>query len=78
MIVGNDGGGTIFDGIEVAQVASQSAMTRVQLTPHTIDYRGARRGVRWEYVRATTRSELDTALLAPISGPQIVEVPLDR
>ncbi|MGO1236546.1 thiamine pyrophosphate-dependent enzyme, partial [Microbacterium gubbeenense] len=78
VIVGNDGGGTIFDGIEVAQVASPAAMTRVQLTPHTTDIAALAAGYGWEYVRATTRSELDTALLAPISGPQIVEVPLDR
>src|SRR5699024_2287243 len=76
VIVGNDGGGTIFDGIEVAQVASPAAMTRVQLTPHTADIEALAAGYGWEYVRATTRSELDTALLAPISGPQIVEVPL--
>ena len=78
VIVGNDGGGTIFDGIEVAQVASPAAMTRVQLTPHMTDIAALAAGYGWEYVRATTRSELDTALLAPISGPQIVEVPLDR
>lgn len=78
VIVGNDGGGTIFDGLEVAGVASESAMTRVQLTPHTVDLSVLAAAYRWEYARATTRSELDTALLAPVAGPQLIEVPLER
>ncbi|MGO1546553.1 MAG: 2-succinyl-5-enolpyruvyl-6-hydroxy-3-cyclohexene-1-carboxylic-acid synthase [Microbacterium gubbeenense] len=78
VIVGNDGGGTIFDGLEVAGVASESAMARVQLTPHTVDLSVLAAAYRWEYARATTRSELDTALLAPVAGPQLIEVPLER
>ena len=32
----------------------------------------------WEYVRATTRTELDQALVAPVTGRQLIEVALAR
>ncbi|WP_111467078.1 2-succinyl-5-enolpyruvyl-6-hydroxy-3-cyclohexene-1-carboxylic-acid synthase [Microbacterium suaedae] len=78
LVVGNDGGGTIFDGLEVAKIASAEAMDRVQLTPQSADLAQIARAYGWEHVRATTRSELDQALTAAISGPQVIEVPLDR
>lgn len=78
VIVGNDGGGTIFDGLEVAQTASAAAMDRVLYTPQDvrIDLLAAAYG--WEYVRATTRTELDQALVAPVTGRQLIEVALAR
>ncbi|MGI6878727.1 2-succinyl-5-enolpyruvyl-6-hydroxy-3-cyclohexene-1-carboxylic-acid synthase [Microbacterium sp. gxy059] len=78
VVVGNDGGGTIFDGLEVAQTASPQAMDRVQYTPHEVDVASLAAAYGWEHVRATTRAELDQALTTAITGPQIVEVPLDR
>ena len=36
VIVGNDGGGTIFDELEVAGVAGREAMDRVLYTPHSV------------------------------------------
>lgn len=78
VIVGNDGGGTIFDGLEVAAVASPDAMTRVQYTPQRADLAAIASAYGWEHVRATTRAELDQALLAPVTTPRIIEVPLER
>ena len=78
MIVGNDGGGTIFDGLEVAGVADPASMTRVLLTPPSVDFAPLAAAYGWEYVRAETRSDLDVALTAAISGPQLIEVPLER
>ncbi len=78
VIVGNDGGGTIFDGREVAQTASAAAMDRVLYTPQNVRVDLLAAAYGWEYVRATTRTELDQALVAPVSGRQLIEVALAR
>lgn len=78
IVVGNDGGGTIFDGLEVAGIASPSAFDRVQYTPQSVDFEALARGYGWAYSRAGTRGELDQALSAPGAGPSILEVPLTR
>ncbi|GAA3642713.1 2-succinyl-5-enolpyruvyl-6-hydroxy-3-cyclohexene- 1-carboxylic-acid synthase [Microbacterium awajiense] len=78
VIVGNDGGGTIFDGLEVAEIAGEAAMDRVLYTPHTADLERLAAATGWEFRRATTRGELDQALTAPLSGRILIEVPLTR
>uniref|UniRef100_UPI00373592C5 2-succinyl-5-enolpyruvyl-6-hydroxy-3- cyclohexene-1-carboxylate synthase n=1 Tax=Microbacterium sp. TaxID=51671 RepID=UPI00373592C5 len=78
VIVGNDGGGTIFDGLEVAGVAGPDAFDRVLYTPQTVRLEEIARAYGWEYVRITTRGALDQALTAPVGGRQIIEVPLAR
>ncbi|WP_341997132.1 2-succinyl-5-enolpyruvyl-6-hydroxy-3-cyclohexene-1-carboxylic-acid synthase [Microbacterium sp. LWH7-1.2] len=78
LIVGNDGGGTIFDGLEVAAVAGAEVMDRVLLTPHTVRLEQLALAYGWEYRRVTTRSALDQALTSPIGGRQLIEVPLER
>lgn len=76
VIVGNDGGGTIFDGLEVARSAGQG-FDRVLLTPQQVSIEALAAAYGWRYVRVDTRGELDQALTAS-SGPTIVEVPLPR
>jgi 2-succinyl-5-enolpyruvyl-6-hydroxy-3-cyclohexene-1-carboxylate synthase len=78
VVVGNDGGGTIFDDLEVAAVASRAAMDRVLYTPHTARIEQLATAYGWEYQRVTTRAALDQALTAPVGGRQIIEVPLPR
>lgn len=78
VIVGNDGGGTIFDGLEVASVAGEDAMERVQYTPQNVRLEHLALAYGWEYRRITTRVALDQALTAPVGGRQLIEVPLDR
>lgn len=78
VVLGNDGGGTIFDGLEVAAVAGASAMERVQYTPQAVDVSALATAYGWEYVRASTRAELDQALTGRITGRQIIEVTLAR
>jgi 2-succinyl-5-enolpyruvyl-6-hydroxy-3-cyclohexene-1-carboxylate synthase len=78
VIVGNDGGGTIFDGLEVRSVASPEAMDRVLYTPHATRLEQLALAYGWEYTRVTTRSALDQALTAPAGGRQLIEVPLPR
>ncbi|CAL4859028.1 2-succinyl-5-enolpyruvyl-6-hydroxy-3-cyclohexene-1-carboxylic-acid synthase [Microbacterium sp. MM2322] len=78
VVVGNDGGGTIFDGLEVAGVAGSNAFDRVQYTPQTARIEELARAYGWEYQRITTRGALDQALTSPAGGRQIIEVPLTR
>ncbi|KEP76013.1 2-succinyl-5-enolpyruvyl-6-hydroxy-3-cyclohexene-1-carboxylate synthase, partial [Microbacterium sp. SUBG005] len=78
VFVGNDGGGTIFDGLEVASVAGDDAMTRVQYTPQSARLEQLALAFGWEYHRCTTRVALDQVLTAPTGGRQLIEVPLPR
>ena len=78
VIVGNDGGGTIFDALEVAGTAPAEAFDRVQFTPQRVDLAALATAYGWGYARATTRGELNDALTGRIDGPQLVEVPLPR
>ncbi|MFF2493882.1 2-succinyl-5-enolpyruvyl-6-hydroxy-3-cyclohexene-1-carboxylic-acid synthase [Agromyces sp. NPDC058064] len=78
VIVGNDGGGTIFDALEVAGTAPADAFDRVQFTPQHVDLAALAAAYGWAYSRATTRGELDEALGTRIDGPTILEVPLPR
>lgn len=78
LIVGNDGGGTIFDGLEVASTASAHAIDRVLYTPQDADLHSLAVTYGWQYAHAATRGELDAALTTPITGPSLLEVPLAR
>ena len=78
VVVGNDGGGTIFDGLEVAAVAGDDAMDRVQYTPHAVRLEQLALAFGWEYHRVTTRVALDQVLTSPGGGRQLIEVPLPR
>ncbi|WP_414683623.1 2-succinyl-5-enolpyruvyl-6-hydroxy-3-cyclohexene-1-carboxylic-acid synthase [Microbacterium sp. CFBP9034] len=78
VIVGNDGGGTIFDGLEVSTVADAAAMDRVLYTPQSVRLEHLALAYGWEYQRVTTRSALDQALTSPVGGRQLIEVPLVR
>lgn len=78
VIVGNDGGGTIFDGLEVASVADAAAIDRVQYTPQSVRLEHLALAYGWEYRRITTRAALDQALTSPAGGRQLIEVPLTR
>ncbi|MFB4350011.1 2-succinyl-5-enolpyruvyl-6-hydroxy-3-cyclohexene-1-carboxylic-acid synthase [Microbacterium sp. CR_7] len=78
VIVGNDGGGTIFDGLEVAGTAGRAALDRAFYTPHTVRLEHLARAYGWEYQRITTRAALDQALATPAGGRQLIEVPLSR
>ncbi len=78
VIVGNDGGGTIFDGLEVAASAPPADLDRAFYTPHTVRLEQLALAYGWEYHRVTTRSALDQVLTTPVTGRQLIEVPLER
>jgi 2-succinyl-5-enolpyruvyl-6-hydroxy-3-cyclohexene-1-carboxylate synthase len=77
ILVGNDGGGTIFDGLEVAASARRDAFDRVMLTPQQVALKPLADAYGWDYRRATTRSELEQALTGG-GTHTIIEVPLAR
>jgi 2-succinyl-5-enolpyruvyl-6-hydroxy-3-cyclohexene-1-carboxylate synthase len=77
VIVGNDGGGTIFDGLEVAGSGEASALDRVMFTAQTVDFAKLAAAFGWDYLLVSNRGELDEALSAS-SGPMLIEVPLAR
>ncbi|MEO7123498.1 MAG: 2-succinyl-5-enolpyruvyl-6-hydroxy-3-cyclohexene-1-carboxylic-acid synthase [Lacisediminihabitans sp.] len=77
VIVANDGGGTIFDGLEVAATARPKNFDRVMLTPQSVDLKALAAAYGWHYLLASSRGELDEALSAS-AGPIIIEVPLPR
>lgn len=78
VIVGNDGGGTIFDGLEVAGSATAADLDRAFYTPHHVRLESLALAYGWEYRRVTTRTALDQVLTAPFGGRQLIEVPLER
>ncbi len=78
VVVGNDGGGTIFDGLEVAGTAARPAFDRVLYTPQKVDLAALASAYGWDHRVATTKGELDQALSAPPPGVSIIEVPLGR
>lgn len=77
VVIGNDGGGTIFDGLEVAASAPQEAIDRVLYTPHTVKLSALADAYGWNYLLASNRGELDEAL-SDGGGRTIIEVPLPR
>lgn len=77
VIVGNDGGGTIFDSLEVAGSADPELFDRVLLTPQQVDIAALAAAYGWTHRVAATRGELEDALSA--STPRaLIEIPLSR
>lgn len=77
VIVGNDGGGTIFDSLEVAGTADAHSFDRVLYTPHAVSLEHVAKAYGWHYLRANNRGELDEALVSSHERT-VVEVPLPR
>ncbi|GAB6859119.1 2-succinyl-5-enolpyruvyl-6-hydroxy-3-cyclohexene-1-carboxylic-acid synthase [Microbacterium xylanilyticum] len=78
VVVGNDGGGTIFDGLEVAGTAPAGDLDRAFYTPQSVALEPLAAAYGWTYVRTRTVAELEQALAAEVTGPQLIEVPLAR
>jgi 2-succinyl-5-enolpyruvyl-6-hydroxy-3-cyclohexene-1-carboxylate synthase len=78
LVVGNDGGGSIFDGLEVAATAAPDAFDRVLFTPQQVDLAALAAAYGWTHRLLTRRGDLDSALSSPPPGRSIVEVRLAR
>lgn len=77
VIVGNDGGGTLFDSLEVAASTDSAAFDRVLLTAQQASFASLAAAYGWEYRHVANRGELEEALGASES-PALIEVPLPR
>ncbi len=75
VVVGNDGGGAIFRGLEVAATTPEADMTRMMTTPQHVDVERVVTGLGWEYRRAATWGDLEQVLTDPAER-LVVEVPL--
>lgn len=78
IFVGDDGGGTIFDTLEAAESADADLFDRVMYTPHRVELAALATAYGWEYRRIVNRGELTSLLTEPVTGPQLVQVPLAR
>ncbi len=74
--VGDDGGGTIFDSLEVAATADEGDFARVMRTPVAVDFAALAAAGGWQYRQVRTRAELDEALTAR-ERLLLVHVPLE-
>jgi 2-succinyl-5-enolpyruvyl-6-hydroxy-3-cyclohexene-1-carboxylate synthase len=77
VIVGNDGGGTIFDSLEVASSSPPEPLDRVMFTPQNVSLEQLAAAYGWEYRLIANRGELDAGLGAS-DAPTLIEVPLAR
>lgn len=77
LIVANDGGGTIFDELEVSQVATQADRDRVLLTPHDVSLASLAEAYGWAYRRVVNLGDLAEALSAS-DARLIVDVAIAR
>ncbi|WP_258368508.1 2-succinyl-5-enolpyruvyl-6-hydroxy-3-cyclohexene-1-carboxylic-acid synthase [Curtobacterium sp. MCBD17_013] len=75
IVVGNDGGGAIFGGLEVAATTDPADMRRMMATPQVVEIEPVVRGLGWEYRRAATWAELEQVLTDP-ADRLVIEVPL--
>lgn len=74
VIVGNDNGGSIFEGLEVAKVISESEFDRLFRTPQKVNIERLAQAYGWEYIFAATAADLKAAMKT--KGRVIIEVPV--
>lgn len=62
LVVGNDGGGTIFAGLEMAAQLEPKTFEKLFTTPQKVDLWHLAQAYGWNYIRVEDRAELDAAL----------------
>ncbi|WP_062518823.1 2-succinyl-5-enolpyruvyl-6-hydroxy-3-cyclohexene-1-carboxylic-acid synthase [Demequina silvatica] len=72
ILVVNDGGGTIFSGLEHSAAPPEN-LERVFTTPHGADLAAICAGYRVPHASVRSRPELEAALAAPVTGLEVVE-----
>ena len=75
VVVGNDSGGAIFRGLEVAATTPDEDMRRMMTTPQQVDVERVVTGLGWEYRRAASWGDLERVLTDPAERV-VIEVPL--
>jgi len=74
LVVGNDGGGSIFSSLEMAQTLDEATFTRLFKTPQQVDLWHLAQAYGWAYSRVETLGQLDEALLS--NGRILIDVRL--
>jgi 2-succinyl-5-enolpyruvyl-6-hydroxy-3-cyclohexene-1-carboxylate synthase len=77
-VVANDDGGSIFTTLEQGGREHAGAFERVFGTPHGADLAVLCAATRTPHRRCETLADLTAALAEPVSGIEVVEVPIDR
>ena len=77
LFIANDGGGTIFDSLEVKNSAQATDFDRVLYTPQNVDLEALAQAYGWDYVRVSTMGQL-TEALASTASHLLVDVSLPR
>lgn len=77
LVIANDGGGSIFDGLEVHNTASAEDFDRVLYTPHAVDLSALASAYGWQYRKVATMGELTEALSLPDDW-LMIDVTLER
>jgi 2-succinyl-5-enolpyruvyl-6-hydroxy-3-cyclohexene-1-carboxylate synthase len=74
IVVGNDGGGTIFSGLEMAEQLEPKTFERLFTTPQQVDIWHLAQAYGWNYIRVESTAELETALQT--TGRVVIDVRL--
>lgn len=74
IVVGNDNGGTIFAGLEMAKTLDAKSFERLFMTPQEVDLWHLAQAYGWNYIRVEKISELEAAL--QVSGRVLIDVRL--
>ena len=77
LFVANDGGGTIFDSLEVKESAPRADFDRALYTPHDVDLSALAGAYGWSYRAVATMGEL-TEALASSESYLMVDISLPR
>ena len=76
LIVGDDGGGTMFDLLEVAGTADPELFARVMRAPQAVDHAALAAAYGWEFRRVESRGDLVPALTDAGAARVLIHVPL--
>ncbi len=74
LIVGNDGGGTIFEGLEVAKNLPKDAFEKLFRTPQRVNLELLAGAYGWLYQRVSNKEDLELALKS--TGHLLIDVAL--
>jgi 2-succinyl-5-enolpyruvyl-6-hydroxy-3-cyclohexene-1-carboxylate synthase len=78
VFVANDGGGTIFDSLELVDQVSPELVDRGFYTPHGANFAALAQAYGWSHTRVETVAELERALTASPEDAHLIEVVIAR
>lgn len=76
LVIGNDSGGSIFEGLEMASWLEEAAFDRVFRTPQRVDIAALAKAYGWGYRAVSEAGQLASSLA--LEGLQILDVTIRR